>query len=471
MSDRHPGSAHVDTFVLDQLPMPAELPEVIFTLPELHYPARLNCGAALLDDMVAAGFGERRCLMDAAGVELSYAEVLQRANQIANVLVGPLGLVPGNRVLLLGPNNPELATCWLAVQKAGMVAVTAMPMLRAGELRVIVDRARVNLALGDSRFTGELEVALTASSDVGSGSPSVPIVTYGSASALAGLASRAGASFVNCPTASTDPALIAFTSGTTGQPKGCVHLHRDVLAIADTFSRHVIAMTADDLVAGSPPLAFTFGLGGMLVFPLRVGACALLLESAPPPALLEAIAKHRVTTVFTAPTAYRAMLDILPGADVSSLTTAVSAGEPLPLPTRHALERATGLRLIDGLGATEMLHVFISASGDDVRDGAIGRAVPGFEVKIVDDAGNEVPDMTVGRLAVRGPTGCRYLGDDRQKSYVRDGWNHTGDAMHRDRDGYFWYAARTDDMIVSSGYNIAAPEVEAAVLSHPGVAE
>jgi 2-aminobenzoate-CoA ligase len=454
-------TGHVDTFAADHLPDPAAQAEMLWDLPSLQYPDRLNCGAELLDAMVAGGHADSRCLRDADGREWTYSEVLAWSNRIANVLVDEHGLVAGNRVLLRGPNNPWLAACWLAVQKAGFVAVATMPMLRAGELIPVIDKAHVDLALCDTRFLDELVAAADG----------LPIVTYGDDSEMARATATASDSFVNCDTAASDASLIAFTSGTTGQPKGCVHLHRDVLAIADTFSKHIVQPGPDDLFAGSPPLAFTFGLGALLVFPMRVGACALLLEAAPPPVLLAAIEQHRVTMVATAPTAYRAMLDGIAHTDISSWRAGISAGEPLPLATRQAFEAASGIKLIDGLGATEMLHVFISASGDDIRDGAIGKPIPGFAATILDAEGNELPAGEIGRLGVKGPTGCRYLSDARQANYVQNGWNIPGDSMWRDGDDYFWYVARADDMIISSGYNIAGPEVEGALLTHSGVAE
>ncbi|MEO8264373.1 MAG: AMP-binding protein [Ilumatobacteraceae bacterium] len=454
-------TGYVDTFAADHLPDPSAQAEMLWDHPSLQYPDRLNCGAELLDVMVASGHAASRCLRDATGREWTYAEVLAWSNRIANVLVDQHRVVPGNRVLLRGPNNPWLVACWLAVQKAGLVAVATMPMLRAGELRAMIDKADVHLALCDVRFLAELVAA----------DASVTIISYGDESDLGTAISGASDRFNNCDTAASDVSLIAFTSGTTGQPKGCVHLHRDVLAIADTFSQHVLQPGPDDLFAGSPPIAFTFGLGALLVFPMRVGACTLLLETAAPPMLLAAIEQHRVTIVATAPTAYRAMLDGIALTDVSSWRAGISAGEPLPLATRKAFEAASGIKLIDGLGATEMLHVFISAAGDDIRDGAIGTPVAGFSATILGPDGNELPDGEIGRLAVKGPTGCRYLSDDRQAKYVLNGWNIPGDSMWRDADGYFWYVARADDMIISSGYNIAGPEVEAALLTHSGVAE
>ncbi len=453
-------SAHADTFTRDCLPPKNLQPEFLWDQLNIKYPTHLNCGVALLDEMVEKGFGSRRCLRDGEGNEWTFSEVLDRANRIANVLCNDYGLVSGNRVLLRGPNNPWLAVCWLAVQKAGLVAVATMPMLRANELTKVIEKARVSLSLCDGRFTDELSSVANH-----------PIVEYGVGSLLELAMQKASNEFSNCATLASDIALIAFTSGTTGQPKGCMHQHRDVLAIADTFSTQMIKPTSNDLFTGSPPLAFTFGLGALLIFPLRVGACALLLEAASPPVLLEAIEKHKVSILATAPTAYRVMLETMSNFDVSSLRVCVSAGEPLALDTRVRFEKATGIKLIDGLGATEMLHIFISSIGAEIRPGAIGKPVDGFVVTILDDEYNEVGPGVVGNLAVKGPTGCRYLADERQSSYVKNGWNLPGDAMYRDEENYFWYQARADDMIISSGYNIAGPEVEAAVLTHPAIRE
>ncbi len=454
-------SAHQDTFVRDNLPPDDQWPTLTFDLPELQYPAQLNCGHELLDGTIDEHGADRPCLLT-PDETWSYGETRDRVNQIAQVLVEDLGVVPGNRVLLRGPNNAWLAACWLAVMKAGAVAVTTMPLLRAKELREIAHEGRVGAALCDHRFLDELEAA----------DADVDIVGYGGDGPddLTQRMQAHATSFDAVPTASDDPALIAFTSGTTGTPKGCVHFHRDVLAIADTFSKHVIKPHPDDIFTGSPPLGFTFGLGQLLIFPLRAGAAALLLENGAPPKLAEAIARHRATICGTAPTAYRAMLRV-EDLDLTSLRRGVSAGETLPAPTWHEFKERTGLGLIDGIGSTEMLHVFISASDDDIRPGATGLPVPGYEARIIDDDGGPAPDGTVGRLAVRGPTGCRYLADPRQRTYVQDGWNVTGDAFLRDEDGYFWFQARTDDLIVSSGYNIAGPEVEQALLTHPAVAE
>jgi 2-aminobenzoate-CoA ligase len=457
-------SAHVDTFCRDNLPPRDSWPELIFELPEVHYPEQLNCAYELLDAVIARRGGGRRCLLTPDGDVWSYADLLRTVNQVARVLTGELGVLPGNRVLLRGPNNPWLAACWLAVLKAGAVAVTTMPLLRAGELTTVAEIAQVNLALCDWRFEDDLRAA-----DLGG----APIVSYGGPEPgdLTQRAAAAPAEFAAVPTAADDVALLAFTSGTTGRPKATMHFHRDVLAIADTFSRHVVRPVASDLFTGTPPLAFTFGLGGLLVFPLRAGAATLLIEKASPEDLADEIAKHQVTVCSTAPTGYRAMIAAGQAGQLGSLRRPISAGEHLPESTWRAFRDATGVSLIDGIGSTEMLHVFVSAADDGIRPGATGRAVPGYQATILDEAGVPVPPGVPGRLAVKGPTGCRYLNDPRQASYVQGGWNITGDTFLRDEDGYFYYQARSDDMIVSSGYNIAGPEVEEALLAHPAVAE
>jgi 2-aminobenzoate-CoA ligase len=456
-------SAHVDTFPRDHLPPPDQWPEFRFDLPGLRYPRRLNCAEELLD-LTAGRLGtDRPCLYDGAGGVWSYGDLVERSDRIARALVEDLGVVPGNRVLLRGPNTPWLVACWFAVLKAGAVAVTTMPLLRAGELRQIAGIARIRLALCDARFADEL---------AGCGAPGLRTITYGTdADELGVLAARRPGRFRAVATAADDVALIAFTSGTSGTPKATMHFHRDVLAIADTFGEHIVRARPDDVFAGSPPLAFTFGLGGLVVFPLRVGASSLLLEKAAPHELFRAVGEHRVSVLFTAPTAYRLASQRLEEYDLGSLRRCVSAGEALPERTWRAFHERTGLRVIDGIGSTEMLHVFISAADDDIRPGLIGRPVPGFAVRVVDEAGRPVPDGTPGRLAVQGPTGCRYLADDRQRAHVENGWNLTGDTCVREPDGYIRYLARCDDMIVTSGYNVAAPEVEQALLGHPAVAE
>lgn len=457
-------SGHVDTFCRDNLPPASQWPDLLVAEAGLAYPERLNVVSALLDAHLPAGKGHRPALIGAAE-EWSYAELAERVNRIANVLVRDMGLVSGNRVLLRAPNSPMLVACYLAVLKAGGVAVATMPMLRARELAYPVAKARIRLALADSRLTGELLQLMQGDS------PLERLLAYGNGE-LEGLMAKPGYEhFTAADTAQDDVCIIGFTSGTTGEPKGTLHFHRDLLAICDCYGAHVLRATEDDRFIGSPPLAFTFGLGGLVLFPLRVAASTILIERATPPDLLAAIERHAATICFTAPTAYRAMLDKLEGHRIDSLRTCVSAGEALPKATFQAWLNRTGLPLMDGIGATEMLHIFIAAPREAIRPGATGLPVPGYEARIIDPDGNEVPDGTVGRLAMRGPTGCRYLADDRQARYVAHGWNISGDSYLRDADGYFWYQSRSDDMIVSSGYNIAGPEVEASLLLHPAVAE
>jgi 2-aminobenzoate-CoA ligase len=456
-------TAHTDTFTRDNLPPRAGWPEFLFRLPDIDYPASINCAAQLLDRHVLAGAGSRRCLVTDTET-WTYADLLAKSNQVARVLVEEAGLAPGNRVLLRGPNNPWLVAAWFGVLKAGGVAVTTMPLLRAGEVRVVADIAEVRLAVCDHRFSADLDRA---------GIPGLTTLLYGDSQQddLTQLAARMPSHLENVATAADDVCILAFTSGTTGKPKATMHFHRDVLAIADTFSNHVLHPTPDDLFAGSPPLAFTFGLGQSVVFPLRVGAATYLLEQPSPAGLLAAVEAHGITVLATAPTAYRAMIPDLKAANLASLRACVSAGETLPKATWDAVHEASGIRLIDGIGSTEMLHIFISAAGDEIRPGSTGRAVAGYVAEVQDPEGRPVPVGELGRLAVKGPTGCRYLRGDRQAAYVRDGWNITGDVYTRDADGYFQYQARADDMIISSGYNIAGPEVEEALLRHPDVAE
>ncbi len=456
-------SAHVDTFTRENLPDRASWPDFLFTLPELQYSSSLNCAAELLDRHVQAGDGARRCLVTDTET-WTYADLLKRSNQVAHILVEDAGLVPGNRVLLRGPNNPWLVASWLGVIKAGGVAVTTMPLLRAGELRTMAEIAQVSLAICDHRFIQDLEEAAI---------PGLGTFLYGGTAQddMTRVVETKPAEFDNVATAADDVCILAFTSGTTGRPKATMHFHRDVLAIADTFSRHVVRPTPDDLFAASPPLAFTFGLGQSVVFPLRARAAVYLLEQASPPQLLEAVERHRITVLATAPTAYRAMVPNLSAAGISSLRACVSAGETLPKATWDAVYDACGMRIIDGIGSTEMLHIFVSASGREIRPGSTGHVVPGYVAEVQDADGRPVPDGELGRLAVKGPTGCRYLRGDRQTTYVQDGWNVTGDVYVRDGDGYFRYQARADDMIVSAGYKIAGPEVEEALLRHPAVAE
>jgi 2-aminobenzoate-CoA ligase len=458
-------SAHSDSFTRERLPKADLWPEFRFTLPELRYPERLNCVSELLDRWLEKGWGDRPCFRSPT-TTWTWSQTAAQVNRIANVLVRDLGIAPGNRVLLRAPNTPMFVAVYLAVMKAGGVVVATMPLLRAGELATAIEKSQSTLALCDARLVDALVEARASASAL------KRIVAFGSPDAeLDRLAAAASKEFAACDTASDDVCILGFTSGTTGGPKATMHFHRDVMAIADSYGRHVLKAVADDVFIGSPPLAFTFGLGGLVIFPLRVGASSILLEKAPPDELLAAIRTYRPTVVFTAPTAYKALLGKLQSGDTSSLRICVSAGETLPASTFDAWKAATGITMMDGIGATEMLHIFIGSPAAEARAGATGRVVPGYEARVVDDRGRDVPDGTPGHLAVRGPTGCRYLDDTRQKNYVKNGWNYPGDTYVRDADGYFWFKARSDDMIVSSGYNIAGPEVELALLAHPSVAE
>ncbi|TYR33139.1 AMP-binding protein [Mesorhizobium microcysteis] len=460
-------TAHTDTFTRDSLPPLDQWP----ALPQagFDYPEYLNCAVELTDRMVEKGFGDRTALIG-NGRRRTYKELADWTNRLARALVENYGVRPGNRILIRAPNNPAMVACWLAATKAGAVVVNTMPMLRAGELAKIVDKAEISLALCDTRIKDEIVACAKDSRFL------KQVVGFdGTANHDAELDRAAldkPVTFDAVKTGRDDVCLLGFTSGTTGVPKATMHFHRDVLIIADGYAKEVLGVTPDDVFVGSPPLAFTFGLGGLAVFPLRFGAAATLLESATPPNMIEIIEKYKATISFTAPTAYRAMMKAMDeGADLSSLRIAVSAGETLPAPVYEEWTQKTGKPILDGIGATEMLHIFITNRLDDRAPGVTGRPVTGYEAKIVDEDMNEVPRGQVGRLAVRGPTGCRYLADARQADYVRDGWNLTGDSFIQDEDGRFRFAARSDDMIVSAGYNIAGPEVEAALLSHDLVME
>jgi 2-aminobenzoate-CoA ligase len=456
-------SAHVDTFARDNLPPRSQWPEFRFTLPELQYPERLNCVTEFVDRWVAAE-GDRIAIVSPAET-LSYAQLAERINRIANVLTRDLAFVPGHRVLMRAPNSPMAIACYLAVIKAGGVMVATMPLLRAKELSYIVTKAKIKLALCDTRLADEMEKTRPLAREL------ERIVYWGNGNLETMMAKPGYENFTACDTACDDVCLIAFTSGTTGEPKGTMHFQRDMLASCDSYARYVLQPSRDDRFISSAPLAFTFGLGGHVLFPFRIGAASIQLEAAPPDVLLPAIAQYRATVCFTAPTAYRAMMGKLGEHDISSLRKCVSAGEPLPKATFDAWHQATGLKILDGIGATEMMHIFIGSPESEIRAGATGKAVPGYEAKVIDQNGRDVAPGTVGLLAVRGPTGCRYLADGRQTKYVQNGWNVTGDTYLEDADGYFWYQARSDDMIISAGYNIAGPEVEAALLQHPAVVE
>ncbi|SLN63393.1 Benzoate--CoA ligase [Roseivivax jejudonensis] len=460
-------SAHVDTFTRDNLPPPEQWPD--FLLDGFDYPERLNIGVELTDAMVERGHGDRVALIG-NGRRRTYKELADWTNRLAHAMVTDLGVKPGNRVLIRSANNPAMVAAWLAATKAGAVVVNTMPLLRAGELAKIVDKAEIAFALCDTRLMDEMTTCAKSSAFLET------VVGFDGTSnhdaELDRLALEKPVTFDAVPTGRDDVALLGFTSGTTGAPKATMHFHRDILVIADGYAREVLNVTPDDVFVGSPPLAFTFGLGGLAVFPLRFGAAATLLENASPPNMIEIIEQFRATISFTAPTAYRVMLRAMDeGADLSSLRAAVSAGETLPAPVYEEWMQKTGKPMLDGIGATEMLHIFITNRFDDHRPACTGRPVTGYEARVIGEDGTERPRGEVGRLAVRGPTGCRYLADDRQTDYVFNGWNITGDAFVMDADGYLHFAARNDDMIVSSGYNIAGPEVEAALLSHPAVAE
>ncbi|MFV0490627.1 MAG: AMP-binding protein [Pseudorhodobacter sp.] len=460
-------SGHADSFTRDRLPPAAEWP--VLNIAGFDYPEWLNVGVELTDRMVERGFGDHTALIGNGRIR-TYKELTDWTNRIAHVLVEDFGVKSGHRILIRSANNPAMVACWLAATKVGAVVVNTMPMLRAGELGKIVDKAQVTLALCDTRLMEEM-VACQKSSAV-----LRQVVAFdGTANHDAELDRAALGKSVRFEAAKTgrdDVALLGFTSGTTGEPKATMHFHRDILIIADGYAREVLKVTPEDVFVGSPPLAFTFGLGGLAVFPLRFGAAACLLENASPPNMIEIIQKYNATVCFTAPTAYRVMLKAMDeGADLSSLRAAVSAGETLPAPIYDEWREKTGKPMLDGIGATELLHIFITNRFSDHRPACTGRPVTGYEARIVDDNGREMPRGEVGRLAVRGPTGCRYMDDPRQAGYVQDGWNLTGDAFWQDEEGYFHFAARNDDMIVSSGYNIAGPDVEAALLAHPDVVE
>jgi 2-aminobenzoate-CoA ligase len=460
-------TAHVDTFARDHLPPRDEWPEFIFELPALRYPEHMNAATELVTRAPERGWGDRPAILSPDGVRWTYADLDAASNRIARVLVEDLGLLPGNRVLLRAPNSPMYAACLFGVLKAGGIAVGSMPLLRAKELTEIVTKAEVTHALCDTRLAAELDAARPQC-------PTLVHVVHFHGTAPGGLESRMAkksAVFQAVDTAADDTALIAFTSGTTGKPKGTMHFHRDLIAACDCWPPAMLRAGADDVFVGSPPLAFTFGLGGNLLFPLRIGASTILVERPLPDALLSVVAAHRATVLVTAPTAYRAMAARVKEFDLSSLRKCVSAGEALPAITRTLWKDATGIEIIDGIGSTEMFHIFISCDEAHAKPGAIGRVVPGYRAAILDDDGKPVPAGTSGRLAVKGPTGCRYLADDRQRTYVQKGWNFTGDAFLVDADGFFVYQGRTDDMIVTAGYNIGSPEVEGALLVHPAVAE
>ena len=462
-------SGHVDDFARRNLPPFEQWPELRLDRPEFQYPDYLNAGVELTDRIVEQGLGDQVALIG-NGRQRTYKELTDWSNRLAHALVENYGVKPGNRVLIRSGNNPALVAAWLAATKAGAVVVNTMPMLRAGELTQIVDKAEIALALTDSRVADELVACAKTSKFL------KQVVNFDGTSNHDAELDRVALSkpvrFEAVKTGRDDVALLGFTSGTTGEPKATMHFHRDILMIADGYAKEVLNVTPDDVFVGSPPLAFTFGLGGLAVFPLQFGATATLLENAAPAEMVKIIETHKATICFTSPTAYRAMMTAMDkGADLSSLRLAVSAGETLPAPVFESWTRKTGKPILDGIGSTEMLHIFVTNRIGDAFAGKTGKPVTGYEARVVDDDMNELPPGTPGKLAVRGPTGCRYMADARQLNYVRDGWNVTGDTFVRDENGRLSFVARSDDMIVSSGYNIAGPEVEAALLAHPAVAE
>jgi 2-aminobenzoate-CoA ligase len=466
-------SAHVDCFVIDRMPAPNACARMHYDLPALQIAAHANAVVALLDDAVHTKGWANRPMLRSSRIVLSYADALERVNRIAQVLVQDCGLVPGNRVLLRGGNSIGMALAWLGVVKAGMVAVATMPLLRAKELGEILDKARPQLALCDAQLLDELNSACSAQA-----SP-CPIIVFNQMNAPGSLAVRSAnknGQFTACNTSADDPAMMAFTSGTTGKPKAAVHTHRDILAAGQAWPRHVLGLTPDDIVVGSPPLAFTFGLGGLLTFPMAYGASTYFSDVPyTPQSLVETITQVGATVCYTAPTFYRQAAAFAAGTKLPSLRTCVSAGEALPQATRQLWKASTGLDMLDGIGATEMFHIFISSRGDALPSSELGTpigcVVPGYTAQVVDDAGQELPRGQVGKLAVTGPTGCKYLDDARQANYVRNGWNYPGDAFIQDEAGYFFYQSRADDMIITSGYNVGAPEVEDALMLHPAVVE
>ena len=455
-------TAQQDTFVRDRLPLQKDWPEFIFDLPELKYPERINCAAELLDKAINEGFGNKVAIISSSE-RWTYAQLLDKVNRIANVLCDKLKLSTGNRVLLRGANSPILFACWLAVVKAGGIAVATMPLLRSKELTQVIDKAEISLALCETALLTELQQAAEPSS------PLKQIISFGKGELEQMMLDKSD-HFDSVDTAKDDVAILAFTSGTTGKPKATIHFHRDILAMADTFSKHIVKPDSDEIFCGTPPIAFTFGLGASLVFPLRARASVVTLEKPSPDQLINALLNEKVTTLFTAPTAYRALLSEFDKPQLH-LRKCVSAGEALPKATYEQWLDTTGISIIDGIGATEMIHIFISAAGEEIRPGAIGKVVPGYKACIIDDNNDPLAPGIAGRLAVMGPTGCRYLDDERQQNYVIKGWNVVGDIFKLDSEGYFWYQGRADDMIISSGYNIASIEVESVVLEHPAVLE
>ncbi|MFZ9314779.1 MAG: AMP-binding protein [Burkholderiaceae bacterium] len=474
-----------DRFVHDRLPPPTQQPQILRARPEFQFPQAFNL-TDFLFEKGSAHRGPNAPLfqgLEPGSAALSYRQAAERADQIAHLVRTRLGLASGSRVLIHAPNSAETALVWLGLVKAGMVAVATMPLLRAKELGKVIRKAEIAWAVVHPALVQEVVLAAQEAPSLqqiitlGVPATEMPAPLY--AGALGDLLATKVANAVHAPnppfvadTDGDDIALLAFTSGTTGDPKAVVHTHHDVAAACEAWPRAVLRPRPTDLVVGSPPLAFTFGLGGMLVFPMWAGASVYYPNTRyTPETLVQTIAQVGATTCYTAPTFYRQMVEHIPEGGLPSLTTCVSAGEALPPAIRDLWRNKTGIELTDGIGATEMFHIFISSAPEEVRAGAIGRVVPGYEAQVVDDEGKPLADGEIGRLRVRGPTGCRYLADPRQTNYVKDGWNYPGDAFRRDAEGYFYYQSRTDDMIISAGYNISGLEVESVLLTHPAVAE
>ena len=476
MSNTYLPSSHVDNFTRDNLPPEDQLPVFIFDRPEVQYPELLNAGVELVDKNIERGFGKNFSVhgrgINGEKSSWTYDELLAKVDQIAHVITKEMGLVAGNRILLRGANSPMMAACLLASLKAGVVAVPTMPLLRAAELKQVIDKAQIKAVICDELLESEISICTNKDSEHFSAQLEKVILFRSKAdNGLESRMSKYTEPFKAHPTSRDDVCLIAFTSGTTGKPKGTMHFHRDILAMCDLFPKYILDMKPEDVVCGTPPIAFTFGLGGLLTFPLRYGASTVLVEKLTPDSLLQTIADFKATQCYTAPTFYRQMAPLSSNYNLSSLKHPVAAGEALPDATRQLWKTATGLEITDGIGGTEMIHIYISSAGKEVKRGTIGKVIPGYIAQIVDENLKPVPPGTLGKLAVRGPTGCRYLADPRQKDYVKDGWNFPGDTFIMDEDGYFSYQARNDDMIISAGYNIAGPEVEDVLLKHPAVAE
>ena len=452
-----------DNFAQNNLPEPSFQPDYLFLdLPQFNHPENLNCVERLLDDHIANGKGSNVCLKTFSET-WTYNDLFEKSNQIAHVLVDDLGLQPGNRVLLRSCNNPMMVACWFAILKVGGIVVATMPLLRSKELKTLIDCAEISHVICDSSLADEINLVK---------SDFLKSVSFYRNGSIDELMQSKPKTFQNYNTKADDVAIIGFTSGTTGNPKMTAHYHKDILNICEAFPNYSLQPTENDIFTGSPPIGFTFGLGGLVLFPMYFGASSFLIEKPSPDVLLEVIQNEKITICFTAPTAWRILTEKSKDYDLSSLRRCISAGETLPFKIWEDWYNATGLKIIDGIGATEMLHIFISSNQENMKPGSTGIAITGYEAKIIDKNGNDVPYDSPGRLAVRGITGCKYLNrPEKQQEYVENGWNITGDIFKQDQDGYFWFVARGDDMIISSGYNIAAIEVESVLLTHNEILE